>query len=201
MIININPDNPQGRLIRRVVETLKGGGVIAYPTDTQYGIGCDLYQKKAIEKVYRLKNRNPKKPFSFICSDLKHISEYAKVSNSAYKNMRRLLPGPYTFILDGTRLVPKIMLTRRKEAGIRVPDHKIPLMIVEELGNPIINTSAGIEGEEPLSDPELIEATFKGAVDLVVAGGPVPGRPSTIVSLIGDEPEILRQGLGEDFQI
>ena len=201
MIININPDNPQGRLIRRVVETLKDGGVIAYPTDTLYGIGCDLYQKKAIEKVYRLKNRNPKKPFSFICSDLKHISEYAKVSNSAYKNMRRLLPGPYTFILDGTRLVPKIMLTRRKEAGIRVPDHKIPLMIVEELGNPIINTSAGIEGEEPLSDPELIEETFKGSVDLVVAGGPVPGRPSTIVSLIGDQPEIIRQGLGEDFQV
>ena len=201
MIININPDNPQGRLIRRVVETLKDGGVIAYPTDTQYGIGCDLYQKKAIENVYRLKNRNPKKPFSFICSDLKHISEYGKVSNSAYKTMRRLLPGPYTFILDGTRLVPKIMLTRRKEAGIRVPDHRIPLMIVEELGHPIINTSAGFEDEEPLSDPELIEEAFKGSVDLVVAGGPVPGRPSTIISLIGDQPEIIRQGLGEDFQL
>ena len=197
MIVHINPDNPQLRLIRRVVEVLHSGGVIAYPTDTQYGIGCDLFHKRAIEKVYRLKKRNPKKPFSFICSDLKNISEYAKVSNYAYKTMRRLLPGPYTFILEGTRLVPKIMLTTRKEAGIRVPNHSVCLGIIKELGHPIINTSAALEDGEAISSPEEIEDLFKGAVDLVVEGGSVPGRPSTVVSLIDDEPFVIREGLGD----
>ncbi|MFH1091507.1 MAG: L-threonylcarbamoyladenylate synthase [Pseudomonadota bacterium] len=197
MIIHINQQNPQLRLIRRVVEVLREGGVIAYPTDTQYGIGCDLFQKRSIEKVYRLKKRNPKQPFSFICSDLKNISEFAKVSNYAYKTMRRLLPGPYTFILEGTRLVPKIMLTPRKEAGIRVPKHNVCLTIVQELGNPIINTTATNYSGEPLSDPEEIESFFKGALDLVIDGGPVPGQPSTVVSLIGDAPVIIREGLGE----
>lgn len=197
MIISINPENPQLRLVRKVVEVIENGGVIAYPTDTQYGIGCDLFQKKSIEKVYWLKKRNPKKPFSFICSDLKHISEFAKVSNYAYKTMRRLLPGPFTFILEGTRLVPKIMMNKRKEAGIRVPNHNVCLAVVQELGRPIINTSASIEDGEPISDPLEIEEIFKGAVDLVIDGGPVPGRPSTMVSLIGDQPEILREGLGD----
>jgi tRNA threonylcarbamoyl adenosine modification protein (Sua5/YciO/YrdC/YwlC family) len=197
MILTINPDNPQPRLIRQVVEVLKGGGIIAYPTDTQYGIGCDLFNKRSIEKVYWLKKRNEKKPFSFICSDLKDISEYAKVSNYQYKTMRRLFPGPYTFILEGTRLVPKIMLTRRKEAGIRVPNHNIPLSLVRELSHPIINTSAGVEGEAVLNDPQTIEDVFKGAIDLIVDGGPVPGTPSSIISLIGDEAEVLREGLGD----
>ena len=198
MILRINPENPQGRLIRRVGEVLKEGGVIAYPTDTQYGIGCDLYQKRSIEEVYRFKKRNPKKPFSFVCADLKDISQFAKVSNYAYKTMRRLLPGPYTFILEGTRLVPKIMLNKRKEAGIRVPAHNICLAIVQELGHPIINTSAArVEGGDSISDPEEIEHVFKGIVDLVVDGGPVPDMPSTVVSLIGDVPEIIREGLGD----
>lgn len=197
MIISINPDNPQARLIRRVVEVLKAGGVIAYPTDTQYGIGCDLYQKRAIEKVYRIKKRSTSKPFSFICSDLTNIAEFAKVSNYQYKTMRRLLPGPYTFILEGTRLVPKIMLTKRKEAGIRVPNHNVCLAIVNTLGNPIINTSAANEANETLSDPQDIELFFKGSLDLVIDGGPVPGRPSSVVSLIGDTPEVIREGLGD----
>ncbi|MBU2549918.1 MAG: threonylcarbamoyl-AMP synthase [Proteobacteria bacterium] len=200
MIVRINPENPQGRLISRVVDVLNEGGVIAYPTDTQYGIGCDLLQKRAIEKVYRLKKRNKKQPFSFICADLKHISEFAKVSNYQYRTMRRLLPGPFTFILEGTRLVPQIMLTRRKEAGIRVPDHSIPLLIVQALGHPIINTSATYDSGEVISDPEAIEQTFKGAIDLVIDGGPVPGQPSTVVSLIDDDPEIIRLGLGEFSQ-
>ncbi|MCD4805081.1 MAG: threonylcarbamoyl-AMP synthase, partial [Desulfobacterales bacterium] len=142
MLIEINSINPQTRLIYRVVEHLKRGGIIAYPTDTYYGIGCDIMNKKAIEKIYQLKQRNKNKPFSFICSGLKNISHYAKVSNYAYKNMKRLLPGPYTFILEGSKLVPKIMLTKRKTAGIRVPDNAICLALVEELGNPIITTSA-----------------------------------------------------------
>ena len=198
MILQINYQNPQPRLIKKVVEILRDGGMIAYPTDTQYGIGCDLFQKKAIEKIYRLKKRNPKKPFSFICSDLKHISEYAKVSNYQYKTIRRLLPGPYTFIMEGTKLVPKMMLTKRKEAGIRVPDNEVCLAIVRELGNPIINTSASLEEDgEPLSDPYMIEEAFKTEIDLVIDGGPVPGQPSTVISLLGDAPEILRQGVGD----
>lgn len=197
MIIRINPDNPQGRLIKRVVDVLRDGGIIAYPTDTHYGLGCDLFQKRAIEKVYRLKKRNPKKPFSFICSDLKDISEYAKVSNYAYRTMRRILPGPYTFILEGTRLVPKMMLTKRKEAGIRVPDHNICLAVVKGLGHPIINTTASTETGEVLSDPEEIERLFKGSLDIVVDGGPAPGEPSSVVSLIGDTPEVIRHGRGD----
>jgi tRNA threonylcarbamoyl adenosine modification protein (Sua5/YciO/YrdC/YwlC family) len=142
MILEINPHNPQKRFIRRAVEILLNGGVIAYPTDTYYGIGCDIFNKNAIARVYQLKRRSKHKPFSFICSDFKSISQYAQVTNYAYKTMKRLLPGPYTFILEGSRLVPKIMLTKRKTAGIRVPDHAICMAIVQELGHPILSTSA-----------------------------------------------------------
>ena len=125
MLLKINQHNPQMRLIHKVVAILKKGGVVVYPTDTNYGIGCDIMNKKAIERIYQLKQRNKNKPFSFICSGLKNISHYAKVSNYAYKTMKRLLPGPYTFILEGSRLVPKIMLTNRKTAGIRVPNNPV----------------------------------------------------------------------------
>ena len=163
MLININPQNPQQRLIRKVVEILKAGGIVVYPTDTYYGIGCDLMNRKAIEKIYQLKRRDQDKPFSFICSDLKNISDYAKVSNYAYKTMKRLLPGPYTFILEGSKLVPKIMLTKRKTAGIRVPDNAICLALVRELGHPIITTSATTAGRRQLlrrlADPRLLRQT------------------------------------------
>ena len=139
MLLPINPDDPQLRLIQRVANILKRGGLIAYPTDTYYGIGCDILNKRAIEKIYLLKQRDKSQPFSFICADLKNISQYAKVSNYAYKTMKRLLPGPYTFILTGTKLVPKIMLTKRKTAGIRVPANNICLALVRALGNPIIS--------------------------------------------------------------
>jgi tRNA threonylcarbamoyl adenosine modification protein (Sua5/YciO/YrdC/YwlC family) len=205
MIISINPENPQGRLLKRVAEMLSEGAVIAYPTDTQYGLGCDLSQKKAIERIYRLKHRSHKSPFSIICADLTHISEYALLSNFAYRTLKRLLPGPFTFVLPGSRLVPQIMLTKRHEVGLRVPDHPIAVGLVQALGRPLINTSAKpapAEGEEPPAEgshplnPQEIEDLFKGSVDAVVDGGPVPGEPSTIVSLIDDEPAILRQGLG-----
>jgi tRNA threonylcarbamoyl adenosine modification protein (Sua5/YciO/YrdC/YwlC family) len=155
MLIKINPINPQARLITKTVEVLKKGGIIAYPTDTFYGIGCDIMNKKAIEKIYQLKQRNKSKPFSFICSGLKNISHYAKISNYAYKTMKRLLPGPYTFILAGSKLVPKIMLTKRKTAGIRVPDNSICLALVEELGNPIITTSATMPDGSIIHDPQV----------------------------------------------
>jgi len=196
MILSINPQNPQGRLIQRAVDILAGGGLLIYPTDTQYGLGCDLTQKKAVEKVYRLKKRDPKSPFSFVCSGLTDIAQYAKVSNFAYRTMKRLLPGPYTFILDATRLVPQLMLTKRHECGIRVPDHAIVQALVTALGRPVINTSAALDGQPPPLDSLGFEELFKNQVDAIIDGGPVPGRPSTIISLIGDEPAVLREGAG-----
>jgi tRNA threonylcarbamoyl adenosine modification protein (Sua5/YciO/YrdC/YwlC family) len=197
MILEINPQNPQKRLIRRSVEILRNGGVISYPTDTFYGIGCDIFNKSAIERVYQLKRRPKYKPFSFICSDLKNISQYAQVTTYAYKTMRRLLPGPYTFILEGARLVPKIMLTRRKTAGIRVPDHAICLAIVGELGHPIISTSATGPDGVVLESPVEIEARLGHALDLIIDGGPIVSKPSSVVSLIDDIPEVIREGQGD----
>jgi len=197
MILEINPQNPQKRLVRRAVEILSKGGIIAYPTDTYYGIGCDILNKKAIARVYQLKRRSKHKPFSFICSDLKNISQYAQITNYAYKTMKRLLPGPYTFILKGSRLVPKIMLTKRKTAGIRVPDHAICLAIVRELGHPILSTSATDPDGVILESLVEIEERLGHALDLIISGGPVPSKPSSVVSLIDDAPEIIREGQGE----
>ena len=176
MLITINPDNPQMRLINRIADILKNGGLIAYPTDTYYGIGCDIMNKRSIERIYQLKQRSKNQPFSFICADLKNISRYAKVSNYAYKTMRRLLPGPYTFILAGSKLVPKIMLTKRKTAGIRVPANNICLDLVKALGNPrkpsALSALVG-EGQEPLSEM-IAEAR---APLLAAADAPPDDRP------------------------
>ncbi|MCP3951066.1 MAG: threonylcarbamoyl-AMP synthase, partial [Desulfobacterales bacterium] len=195
MLLHINPDNPQQRLIDQVVDLLKRGGIIAYPTDTYYGIGCDIMNKKAIERIYQLRHRTKKKPFSFICSSLKNISDYAKVTNYAYKNMRRLLPGPYTFVLAGSKLVPKIMLTKRKTAGIRVPDNQICMALVEALGNPILSTSAKDSDGSIFYDASLIHEHFDNRLDAVIDGGYVPGQPSSVVSIIDDFPEIIREGV------
>ena len=197
MLIKINNRNPQQRLITKVVDVIKRGGIIAYPTDTYYGIGCDIMNKKAIEKIYLLKQRDKIKPFSFLCSDLKNISHYAKVSNYAYKTMKRLLPGPYTFVLEGSKLVPKIMLTMRKNAGIRVPDNSICLELVKELGNPIISTSASRPDGTLFFDPSLIHDYFQSRIDIVIDGGPIPGYPSSVISLINDMPEVIREGRGD----
>jgi tRNA threonylcarbamoyl adenosine modification protein (Sua5/YciO/YrdC/YwlC family) len=197
MLININPQNPQPRLIEQVADLLKSGGIVIYPTDTFYGIGCDIMNKRAIEEIYQLKQRHKSKPFSFICSDLKHISRYAKVSNYAYKTMRRLLPGPYTFILEGSRLVPKIMLTKRKTAGIRVPDNPICLAMVDALGHPIITTSATGPAGTVFHDASLIHDFYGNRVDAVIDGSVVPGQPSSVISLMGDMPEVIRKGLGD----
>jgi len=197
MLVRINPQNPQPRLIRRVVEALKDGGVIAYPTDTVYGFGCSLYNKKAIERIYLLKRSEKNRPFSFICSDLKDISLYCKVPNYAYKIMKRLLPGPYTFVLEGTKLVPKIMLTKRKTAGIRVPNNPISLAIVTELGHPVISTSAMLPGGESLYDPADIDQHLGKSLDLVIDGGILASEPSSVIDLTGDTPKILRRGKGD----
>ena len=197
MLIQINQDNPQARLVHQVVEILKKGGIVVYPTDTYYGIGCDIMNKKAIERIYQLKQRNKSKPFSFICSGLKNISNYAKVSNYAYKTMRRLLPGPYTFILGGSRLVPKIMLTKRKTAGIRVPDNRICHSLVTELNNPLLTTSATQPDGTIFNDASLIYDYFGKRVDAVIDGSIVPGQPSSVISLIDDIPEVIRKGMGD----
>lgn len=197
MVIDINPINPQQRLIEKVADCLRDGGIIAYPTDTYYGIGCDIMNKKAIEKVYQIKKRDKSQPFSFICADLKHISDYAKVSNYAYRTMKRLLPGPYTFILEGSKMVPKIMLTKRKSAGIRVPDHAICIAIIQALGNPVISTTATYANDEPIMDAWMISETYPTQIDIVIDSGPVPNRPSSVISLIDDIPEVIREGAGD----
>ena len=197
MIITINSKNPQRRLTRKVVDVLKEGGVIGYPTDTVYGLGCDLFNPEAIKKIHRLKKTDGKKPLSFICSDLKDISRYAYVSNYAYKTMRRLLPGSYTFILKATKLVPKIALTKQKTVGIRIPDNKICLALVKELGNPIISTSVYKPDESLYNDPNEIEERFGKQLDLVIDGGVIVAEHSSIIDLSDDTPGVIRKGKGD----
>ena len=197
MIITINPKNPQMRLIRKVVDILKEGGVIGYPTDTIYGLGCDLFNPEAIRKIHRLKKTDEKKPFSFICSDLKDISRYAYVTNYAYKMMKRLLPGAYTFILKATKLVPKIAMTKQKTVGIRIPDNKICLALVKELGNPIISTSVYKPDEGLYNDPSEIEERFGKQLNLVIDGGVIVAGHSSIIDLTDDAPKVIRKGKGD----
>jgi tRNA threonylcarbamoyl adenosine modification protein (Sua5/YciO/YrdC/YwlC family) len=197
MIITINPKNPQSRLIRRVVEVLEGGGVIGYPTDTIYGVGCDLFKPEAIRKIHRLKKLGAKKPLSFICSDLKDISHYAYVSNYAYKMMKRLLPGAYTFILKATKLVPKIAMTKQNTVGIRIPDNRICLALVKELGHPIISSSVYKPDEGLYNDPAEIEERFGKQLDLVIDGGVIVAEHSSIIDLTDDSPKVIRKGKGE----
>jgi len=198
MILEINPYNPQVRLIRRVVERIKQGAVICYPTDTGYGIGCDIFNPKAIKRMARLKKRPPNKPFSFMCYDLKNISRYAHVSNTAYRLLKKNLPGPYTFVLPGTKLVPKVMTTKQKTVGIRVPEHVICRSLLEELSSPIINTSIPVDDTTaPPTQAFEIEMLLNNHVDVIIDGGPVYPDPSSLIDLTGDRPEILREGKGD----
>lgn len=197
MILEINSDYPQPHQIARVAAGLRDGKVIAYPTDTTYGIGCSIFCKKSIEKIYLMKQRDRRKPFSVICSSLSEISQYARVSNSAFKIIKRLLPGPYTFVFEATREVPDLLLTRQKTVGIRIPDNRICIDLVTALGNPIITTSANLSGEEPEGDPRIIADTFGHQLEYVIDGGILTTDVSSVVSLIGAVPEVLRVGLGD----
>ena len=197
MVLAIHPEHPQARYIARVVQCLQDGGVIAYPTDTTYGIGCSIFNKKGIERIYKMKQREQKKPFSFICPNLSEVSRYANINNTAFKILKRYLPGPYTFVLEATREVPDLLLTRQKTVGIRIPDNRICLEIVQMLGNPLITTSANLSGEEPVGDPDLIDINFGTQLDLIVDGGMLTTDVSSVVSLIGDVPEVLRVGTGD----
>ncbi len=198
MLINIHPQNPQPRLIRQVAETLKRGGVVIYPTDTIYGLGCDIFQPKAIEKICRIKNVEPQKAqLSFVCYNLSDLSHYAKqLSTPMYRLLKQYLPGAYTFILDASREVPKILKTKKDTIGIRVPDNKIARCIVQELGNPILSASLPGDYVEEYTDPEIIHEKFEKLVDIVIDGGIGGMEPSTIIDFTGDEPIVTRQGAG-----
>ncbi len=197
MRLAINNQNPQLRLVRRAVETLRDGGIVIYPTDTVYGMGCDLFNKKGIDRIYEIQRRDRKKPLSFVCADLKDISRYARVTDEAYKIMRRLLPGPYTFVLEASRLVPKIILPKRQTTGIRVPDNRICHALVSELGSPVISASVKDESGELLSDPRIIEELFGRRVDIIIDGGIIAAKPSSVISILAEGTEVLREGKGD----
>ncbi|MDF1577711.1 MAG: L-threonylcarbamoyladenylate synthase [Desulfurivibrionaceae bacterium] len=197
-VLSINPDNPQPRLISQAARHLQQGGVICYPTDTVYGIGCDIFNLKAVKRIYRIKRRATSKPFSFMCADLKDISKYCLVSNTAYRLMKKNLPGAYTFILPTLKIVPKIMISKQKTVGIRVPDNAICRALIEELGNPILTTSAVVgDDTEPMAEPFQIEERLGNQLDALIDAGPVYPAPSTVVSLVNDEVEIIRYGKGD----
>ena len=197
-LLSINPENPQPRLISQAVDCLRQGGVVCYPTDTVYGIGCDIFNQKAVKKIYQIKKRPADKPFSFMCADLKDLSKYCYVSNTAYRLMKKNLPGAYTFILPTMKIVPKILTTKQKTVGIRVPDNVICRALIEELGNPILTTSAGTGDEtEPPSEAYEIEDRLGKQLDIIIDGEPVYPAPSSVVSLVNDEIEIIRYGKGD----
>jgi tRNA threonylcarbamoyl adenosine modification protein (Sua5/YciO/YrdC/YwlC family) len=197
MILQINSVHPQPRRIKQVADVLRGDGVIIYPTDTVYGLGCDINSRKALERVRRIKRMDNKRHLTFVFADLKQISFYAQVTDSGYRTLRRFLPGPYTFVLKATRLVPRIVLTKRNEVGIRIPDNRVCQALVAEIGNPILSSSVRMPDDQLLDDPREIERIYKGQVDLIVDGGVFLPEPSSIVSLLDDSPAVLRVGKGD----
>lgn len=199
MRLNVHPESPQGKHISRAAELLRNGGVIIYPTDTVYGIGCSIFNTTAIERIYHIKHRDSTKPFSFICSDLSHISDYAKVSNPAYRMIKHLIPGPYTFILPASRLkqLPKSLINKRKAVGIRVPNNSICLAILKELGHPILSASVTDERGEILTDPDAIADSYGSRVDLILDGGVSSSKLSTILDLTEEQPMVVREGAGD----
>ena len=203
MLIKIYPNNPNEKQLAEVVTCLRNGGIIIYPTDTVYGLGCDIYQAKAIEKLCKIRNINPEKAnLSFICADLSHLSDFVKpIDNAVFRVLKHALPGPFTFILNANNKVPKLMHSNKKTVGIRVPDNDIARSIVKLLGNPIVSTSIHDDDEvvEYSTDPELIYEKYKDLVDMVIDGGYGELQASTVVDYTSDEPVIVRQGKG-DFE-
>lgn len=199
MLIHIHPTDPQPRLIKQVVETLQNGGIIIYPTDTIYGLGCDIYQTKAVERICRIKQIDPKKArLSFVCSDLSHLSNFAKqISNSTYRILREHLPGPYTFILPASKQVPKILQSKKDTIGLRIPDNRIVQALVKELGHPILSTTLPGEFIEDYTDPEIMYENYQNLVDIVIDGGIGGTVPSTIIDCTDDDYEVIRMGAGE----
>jgi tRNA threonylcarbamoyl adenosine modification protein (Sua5/YciO/YrdC/YwlC family) len=199
MLLHIHPDNPQPRHIKSATDTLRGGGIIIYPTDTIYGLGCDIYQHRAIEKICRIKNVDPRKAqLSFVCYDLSHLSDFAKqLPTSVFRMLKEYLPGPYTFILPASKLVPKILQSKKDTIGLRIPDNNIARSIVKELGRPILSASLPGDMIEDYTDPEIMYENFRNEVDIVINGGIGGSIPSTIVDCTADEPVLVRRGLGK----
>lgn len=199
MLLHIHPKDPQPRLIRQVVESLQKGGIIIYPTDTVYGLGCDILQQKAVERICRIKKMEPRKArLSFVCSDLSHLSEYAKpLSNPVYRLLKEHLPGPYTFILPASKMVPKVLQSKKDTIGLRIPGNTIAQAIIRELGRPVLSASLPGDMVEDYTDPEVMYENFRNDVDFVVDGGIGGMVPSTIIDCTGPEPVVIRQGLGE----
>lgn len=199
MLLQIHPQNPQPRLIKQVAECLKDGGVVVYPTDTIYGLGCDIMQHKAVERICKIKNVDPQKAqLSFLCPDLSHLSDYTKsIDTPLYRMLKNYLPGPYTFILPASKQVPKILQSKKNTIGLRVPDNKICCDILEALGNPILSASLPGEMVEEYTDPEVMYERFGDKVDFVIDGGIGGMIPSTIIDCTTNEWVITRQGAGE----
>jgi tRNA threonylcarbamoyl adenosine modification protein (Sua5/YciO/YrdC/YwlC family) len=200
MLLTLHPDNPGDRQLRTIIECLKDGGIIIYPSDTIYGMGCDITKIKAIDRIALIKGiKREKANFSFICQSLSHLSDFTKpIPNPVYKLMRRTLPGPFTFILNANNNVPHFFQSKKKTVGIRVPDHQVPVQIVEKLGNPIMTTSihGTDEFEDYLTDPELIYEKYQNLVDIVIDSGPGGNIPSTVIDCTGDELLVVREGKG-----
>jgi tRNA threonylcarbamoyl adenosine modification protein (Sua5/YciO/YrdC/YwlC family) len=196
MLIEINNENPEYPKIKQAVEILKNCGVIVYPTDTIYGFGCDVFCKNAVERIYKIKKKKAT-GFSFICPDLTEIAKYAVVSDYAYRIMKKLLPGPYTFIFKATKLVPKEIVPDKKTVAIRIPDNQICFKLVKELEHPIITTSVNITKEPYYSNPLDIEEHFGNQVDLIIDAGILKNEPSSVINLLNAEPVIIRRGKGD----
>ena len=199
MLLQLHPVNPQPRNIKTVIECLLDGGVIIYPTDTIYGLGCDIFQHKAVERICRIKQVDPAKAqLSFICYDLSDLSKYTKsISTPLYRLLKTYLPGPYTFILPASKQVPKILKSRKDTIGLRIPDNTIARSLIRELGHPILSSSLPIDMVEYYTDPEMIQEKFGALVDIVIDGGIGGILPSTVVDCTGDTPVVIRKGLGE----
>jgi len=200
MLLNIHPDDPQPRYIKMVIECLQKGGIIIYPTDTIYGMGCDIYNTDAIARICRIKNIDPRKAqFSFVCSDLSHLSDYTReVSTPVFRLLKATLPGPYTYILEASKQVPKHLKTKKDTVGIRIPNNNICNAIVRELGHPLMSASLPMEGEvEYYTDPEQMYEIFEKTVDIVIDGGPGAIIPSTVIDCTGAEPILIREGAGK----
>lgn len=203
MLIHLHPVNPQPRQIKTIVECLLDGGVIIYPTDTIYGLGCDIYQKKAVERICRIKKVDPEKAqLSFVCHDLSDLSKYTKsISTPLYRLLKNYLPGPYTFILPASKEVPRILQSKKSTIGLRVPDNVIANTIVEQLGHPLLSASLPGDMVEEYTDPELMLENFEKLVDIVIDGGMGGMKPSTIIDCTIEPYEVIRQGLGEWVEI
>lgn len=195
--IKINPKEIKPEIINEAVNVLDKGGVIVYPTDTIYGLGCDIFNRKAVARIFAIKKRDKKKPLSILCPDFKCLSDYAYISNSAFRLIKKLLPGPYTFIFKASNKVPRSLAPKRKTVGIRMPDHKFCLKLTDRLGRPIVTTSVNLSGEDFFTDPKKIKDELAGQIDLILDAGKLVNEPSTVIDLTGDVPEVIRKGKGK----